>query len=175
MSREKTIPQAESPDADWRGAISKELKKAERLFVLGVGNRRRGDDAAGSLCVRLLSKQMAKKGAAREIRVLDAGETPESTTGLIREFRPTHVLIIDAAVGGHRPGTIFLIDREKISREDISTHRVPLLHLVRYLEETIGCRVVLVGIEPQEIAWRRPVSVAVREAAARLAAWLAKF
>jgi len=175
MNGAKTIPRAESPDADWRGAISKELKKAERLFVLGIGNRRKGDDAAGGLCVRLLNKQMAKKSAARKIRILDAGETPESATGLIRKFRPTHVLIVDAAVGDHQPGTIFFIDKKKILQEDISTHRLPLFHLVRYLEESIGCRVILVGIEPQEIAWRRPVSATVRAAAARLAAWLAGF
>jgi hydrogenase 3 maturation protease len=143
--------------------------------MLGVGNRRRGDDAAGSLCVRLLKKQMAKKGAAREVRVLDARETPESATGLIREFRPTHVLIIDAAAGGHQPGTVFLIDKRKIAQEDISTHRIPLAHLVRYLEVSIGCRVILIGIEPEEVGWGKPVSAPVRKAAARLAAWLAGF
>jgi hydrogenase 3 maturation protease len=116
---------------------------------------------------------MAKKSAARKIRILDAGETPESATGLIRKFRPTHVLIVDAAVGDHQPGTIFFIDKEKIRQEDISTHRIPLAHLVRYVEETIGCRVILVGIEPQAVAWGKPVSAAVRAAVYQLAAGLA--
>jgi hydrogenase 3 maturation protease len=174
MSGEKTIPPAEGPIADWRSGISKELKKAKRLFVLGVGNRRKGDDAAGNLCLRLLRKQMARKSAPRELRVLDAGETPESATGLIRDFRPTHILIVDAAVGGHQPGTIFFIDKEKIGHEDVSTHRLPLFHLVRYLEESIGCRVILVGIEPQEAAWGKPVSATVRAAVTDLAAYLAE-
>lgn len=193
MSGEKTIPRSEGPIADWRSGISKEIKRAERLFVLGVGNRRRGDDAAGSLCVRLLKKEIAqrkpradaspaesslllrtsRKGAPLELEVLDAGETPESVTGLIRDFQPTHVLVVDAAVGGHRPGTIFLIDKKKIRQEDISTHRLPLFHLVRYLEESIGCRVILVGIEPQESAWGKPVSATVRAAVSLLAAGLA--
>jgi hydrogenase 3 maturation protease len=160
-------------NANWGEAISRELEKAERLFVLGVGNRRKGDDAAGRLCVRLLRKQMVRRGAGREIRILDAGETPESATGLIREFRPSHVLIVDAALGGHRPGTIFLIDKEKIRQDDVSTHRLPLFHLVRYLEESIGCRVILVGIEPQVVAWGKPVSAAVRAAVSDLADGLA--
>ena len=142
------------------------------MFVLGVGNRQKGDDAAGSLCVRLLRKQMIKKKAARELRVLDAGETPESATSLVRELRPTHVLIVDAAVGGHQPGTIFVIDKKKIRQEDISTHRLPLYHLVRYLEESIGCQVILVGIEPQEVALGKPVSATVRAAVSHLAAGL---
>ena len=104
--------------------------------------------------------------------MIDAGETPENLTSLIREFRPTHVLIVDAAVAGYRPGTIFLVDRRKIRREDVSTHRLPLSLLARYLEESIGCRAILVGIEPTEVTWGKPVSPEVREAATELAAWL---
>ena len=192
MGRAKRIHPLKGPERDWRGDISRELKKAERLFVLGVGNRQRGDDAAGSLCVRLFKKGVAwrkrraealplesvrplrtlSNGASLELQVLDAGEAPESATGLIREFRPTHVLIVDAAVGGHQPGTIFIFDKEQIRQEEISTHRLPLFHLVRYLEKSLGCRVILVGIEPKGVAWGKPISAAVRAAAAHLAAWL---
>jgi hydrogenase 3 maturation protease len=76
-------------------------------------------------------------------------------------------------MGGQRPGTISLVDKKKIRQEDVSTHRLPLSLLVRYLEETIGCRVIVVGIEPKDVAWGKPASAAVRTAAARLAAWLA--
>jgi hydrogenase 3 maturation protease len=175
MSRTNKDRHVEVSNSDWQEAISRELENSERLFVMGVGNRRRGDDAAGGLCLRLLRKRMLGRKSTKELRALDAGEIPESATGLVREFRPTHVLIVDAALGGHQPGTIFIIDKEKISHEDISTHRIPLDHLVRYLVETIGCRVILVGIEPQEVAWGKPVSAPVREAATRLAAWLAGF
>jgi hydrogenase 3 maturation protease len=189
----KTRP-VKGADNNWRKGISRELEKARRLFVLGIGNCRKGDDAAGSLCIRLLTGELRPKrrhpdaqaetaGPPRkslrrfpslEVQVLDAGEAPESVTGFIREFRPTHVLIVDAAAAGHRPGTIFVIDRKKITQEDVSTHRLPLSLLARYLEESLVCRVILVGIEPRVIAWGRPVSAAVRMAAARLAAWLAE-
>jgi hydrogenase 3 maturation protease len=185
---------AKHPGQDWKRAISKRIKGAERLFVLGVGNPRKGDDGAGSLCARLLKRKIGQKGRSApagdfrsgcpggkagklhpfEVQVLDAGESPENATGLIREFRPTHVLIVDAALGGFEAGTIFIINRKKIAQEEISTHRIPLVHLVRYLEESIGCRVILVGIKPQEIAWGKPVSPAVKAGVARLAAWLAK-
>jgi len=183
---------------DWSSALSKKLKGAERLMVLGVGNPRKGDDAAGSLCISLLLRELnrrnrpagageverersshlqgsKKENPAHTIQALDAGESPENATGLIREFCPTHVLIVDAALGGFEPGTIFIVDRDKISQDDISTHRIPLVHLIRYLEAGVGCRVVLVGIEPKNLALGKPVSPPVKAAAARLAAWLVAF
>lgn len=183
-SARKTRPVKGGND-NWREGISKELEKTRRLFVLGIGNCCKGDDAAGSLFIRLLTRELTPKkhrtgalaeesGPPLEFQVLDAGEAPESVTGFIREFRPTHVLIVDSAVTGRRPGAIFIIDRKKISQEDVSTHRLPLSLLARYLEESIVCRVILVGIEPKEIAWGKPVSAAVRTAAARLSAWLAE-
>jgi hydrogenase 3 maturation protease len=176
----------------WRGAVSRALDSAERLFVLGIGNTERGDDAAGSLFIRLLGEELARrkprspasasvpraawpalgKSAPREFQTLDGGAAPENVTGLIRKFRPTHVLIIDAAVGSHRPGTIFVMDKNNIREDDISTHRPPLSHLVRYLEEDIGCRVILIGIEPKATGPGKPVSREVKAAAVRLAVWL---
>lgn len=192
-STRKTCP-LKGGGNNWRKGISRELEKARRLFILGIGNSRKGDDGAGSLCIRLLTRELSpekrptgapaeepgpprkssRKIPPLEVQALDGGEAPESVTGCIREFQPTHVLIVDAALAGRRPGTIFTIDRKKISQEDVSTHRLPLSLLAQYLEETIGCRVILVGIQPKEIAWGKPVSAAVRTAAARLSAWVAE-
>jgi len=185
---------ASKAKSDWREGISRELAAAKRLFVLGVGNVQRGDDAAGSLFIRRLKGELARRKSRRaapaagspasradlkksslvDLQVLDGGTAPENVTGVIRGFRPTHVLIVDAAAGGHRPGTIFIMDRDKIREDDISTHRLPLFHLARYLEEDIGCRVILLGIELKAAGPGRPVSREVRAAASRLAAWLGR-
>jgi hydrogenase 3 maturation protease len=135
---------------------------------MGVGNRRKADDGAGCLCIRILQQKLRKR-ALEDVQILDAGEVPENATGIIRRFSPTHILIIDAAVGGHEPGRVFAIDRRKIRRNDLSTHRIPLVHLVRFLEQSMKCRAILVGIEPQVIAWNQPMSPAVKAAAAGLA------
>lgn len=194
MNRLKNMSLHAHSGPDWSRELSAALRGAARLVVLGVGNPNKGDDAAGCLFVRGLQRELgrrersaragrretersgaqSKKFLLLEVLAFDAGEAPENSTGRIREFRPTHVLIVDAALGGFDPGTIFLIDREKISQDDISTHRIPLVYLVRYLEEDVGCRVILAGIEPKDLAWGKPVSSSVKAAAARLAAWLAR-
>ena len=99
------------------------------------------------------------------MKVLDGGEVPESATGIIRKFQPTHVLIIDAASAGHEPGTVFFVNKRKVPDDEITTHRIPFSHLVRYLEESVGCRVILLGIEPGDTQWGRPMSSAVSKSA----------
>ena len=165
-----------------------EFRAAERLFVLGVGNPDRADDGAGSRCARQLERLLARSsrpagqaGRTRleALQVLDGGEVPESATGVIRQFRPTHVLIIDAASAGRKPGAVFFIDKRKMAEDDLGTHRVPLSQLVRYLEESVGCRVVRVGIEPGDTSPGRLMSPAVRKSCKILAdafeeGWLRK-
>jgi hydrogenase maturation protease len=86
------------------------------------------------------------------------------------------VLIVDAASAGREPGTVFFIDKKKIPEDDLTTHRIPLSHLVRFLEETVGCRVILLGIEPCSLEpgkkVSRPVSQAVKAVADTLAGWM---
>jgi len=166
---------------DWRTRLAWELRAATRLFVLGVGNPDRADDGAGNLVARRLSRLLGRHPGRRSIeersirlpleaiQALDGGEVPESATGTIRRFQPTHILIIDAAAGGRGPGTVFFIDKRKIADDGVSTHRIPLSDLVRYLEESVGCRVVLVGIEPGDTSPGKPMSPAVRKSCEILA------
>jgi hydrogenase 3 maturation protease len=168
--------------ADWRKRLRWELRAARRLFVLGIGNPSRADDGAGSRCARQLERLLSRsplpadhvrRRTLEALQALGGGEVPESVTGVIRKFRPTHVLIVDAASAGREPGTVFFIDKKKIPENDLTTHRIPLSHLVRYLEETVGCRVVLLGIEPRSLEPGKKVSRPVNRAARSIAVSLA--
>jgi hydrogenase 3 maturation protease len=152
---------------DWRAGVETAARGAARIGVLGIGNDSRGDDAAGVLCVRDAGKVWAISSEAttsngRSILLLDGGETPESLTGPLRAFRPDLVILIDAVRGGGPPGTIFRIDPERISDEEVSTHRISLAMLVRYLETSLGTRVFFLGIEPVSTEWNAPLSPPVR-------------
>lgn len=149
------------------------MEKPGRLVVLGVGNEERGDDAAGVLCLRLVRRAAGRR---RDLLFLQGGVAPENMTGTIRAFSPSLVLILDAVLAGRRPGTIFAFDPESISEEELTTHRLPLSHLIRYLEKSIGCRVLCLGIQPQSLqaggALSRPVYLAIRTFARECAALL---
>jgi len=159
---------------DWRKAVAAAAAPARRIVACGIGNDLRGDDAAGLLCLRMIRKILKERprggaGSGRKIFLLEGGEAPENQTGRMRKFRPDLVLLIDAARGGHRPGDIFLVEKEQMSDEDVSTHRVSLLRLVRYLEESLGAPVVFLGIEPVTTEIGEHVSGPVRMATSLLA------
>jgi hydrogenase maturation protease len=158
----------------WKARLAKELGRPERLAVLGVGNVSRGDDAAGVLCAEALGR-LAGPSANPRLKVFVAHEAPENFTGAVRDFGPSHVLVIDAAAGGYPPGTVFRVEPAAIPDEDVSTHRTPLSTLAAYLEKTVGCRVVVLGVEPGVFEPGAGLSPEVARAVDRVAAWLAAF
>jgi hydrogenase 3 maturation protease len=164
---------------DWREQVDSAARSASRIAVLGIGSDLRGDDAAGVLCLRELGKVWGLSREAmtennRAIFLLDGGDTPESQTGLLRTFRPDLVILIDAARGGGPPGNIFRVDPDRISDEEVSTHRISLAMLVRYLETSLATRVLFLGIEPAALEWKEPISPLIRTSVRLLAEILAK-
>lgn len=140
----------------WRKELAREIGRSQRIAVLGIGNTARGDDGAGVLAARKLLARAAGSGVRTLVLVTE--EAPENFTGVVRAFSPELVLLLDAASGTGPPGTISLVDARHITEADISTHRIPLSRLVSYIEETIGCRVRVLGIEPASLDPGRGVS-----------------
>ncbi|OQB51917.1 MAG: Hydrogenase 3 maturation protease [Candidatus Aminicenantes bacterium ADurb.Bin147] len=161
---------------DWKAAVTAAADSAGRVVVCGIGNDLRGDDAAGPLCLQRLRTALdGRSGGSAPVRrvlFIDGGETPENETGRMRNFHPDLVLLIDAARGGRAPGEIFIVDPESIADEEISTHRISLSLLVRYLKESVRARVLFLGIEPVSTSLHAQVSEPVRRAADELAAFL---
>ena len=61
-----------------------------RVVVIGVGNPLRGDDAVGMAVIDHLERR-----ALKNVLLLRAESAPENFTGPIREYEPTHVLMVD--------------------------------------------------------------------------------
>ena len=59
-----------------------------------------------------------------------------------------HVLFLDAADMGARPGTIAVIEPERIPVSLVSTHVLPLSVVMDYVERETGAGVTLLGIQP---------------------------
>jgi len=162
--------------ASWKTAAAIILERAARVAICGVGNDLRGDDAAGILCLRSIKRRFPAAGSARKAFLfIDGGETPENQTARIREFRPDLVVLIDAARSGRRRGEIFVVAKEAIADEEVSTHRISLALLIRFIEESIGASVLFLGIEPGSTEPGVSVSAAVRRAARTVGEYFGRY
>jgi hydrogenase 3 maturation protease len=61
------------------------------------------------------------------------------------------------------PGTIELIDKNKIAQYNVSTHAMPLSFLIKYLETTGSFKIRLLGIQPKNMELGDYLSVEVKE------------
>ncbi len=68
-------------------------------------------------------------------------------TGAIRDFQPTHVIIVDAANFHSAPGEARIIPSKAIANTSVSTHSLPLHLFIGYVKESICTNVVLIGIQ----------------------------
>lgn len=157
-------------------ALATWLTGCTRLAVMAVGSRLRGDDAAGLLTTVLLRRQLARRQAAMEVLLVSGDTAPENVTGQIKHFRPTHLLILDAADtgGGRAPGHIDQVDPNSLSSNlSANSHSLPIKMVIEYIHHYTPCAVTIVGIQPQSIRFGQRVSLPVREACRRLAGMLA--
>jgi hydrogenase 3 maturation protease len=169
---EKNRPSTPACEPVWQSLLLHRLEGARRIVLLGIGQPLKGDDAAGVFVARSIARH-PRIAKSEEIAVIVAADTPESRTAEIRRFSPSHVLMIDAGSGGQVPGTIFFPEFREMEPEEITTHRLPLSLLARYLEETVPCKVILVAIEPASFSSGRKLSPPVRRTAGQLARFLA--
>jgi hydrogenase 3 maturation protease len=122
-----------------RGRITNTL----RLAIVGIGDECTLPDRLGMHAAREIKKENFPG-----VEVFLAGTVPESITGPLRRYRPDHVLFLDAADMGARPGTIAGIESEQIPATLVSTHVLPLSVVMEYVERETGAGVTLLGIQP---------------------------
>ncbi|MBN1823933.1 MAG: hydrogenase maturation peptidase HycI [Endomicrobiales bacterium] len=145
--------------------LKKNLNNREGVVVLGVGSELRGDDVAGMLAAELISK----KSKNRSLKVILGGTAPENFTGEIKKLSPSHLIMIDAADTGAKPGTISIIDSETVGGISFSTHMMPLKVMVDYIRESINCSVLIIGIQPKNIKFGAKVSREIKTSATQIA------
>ena len=133
-------------------------------IVIGVGNRDRGDDAAGPLVCDRLRARLGPTAAIRtfvcEGSILDLA---------LHWEHDDHVIIVDAAQPGAEPGRIITIDAcddPLPTPGALSTHEIDVSVAIE-LARAIGrmpARLLLIGIEAEAVGWRAPPSAPVEAA-----------
>jgi hydrogenase 3 maturation protease len=143
------------------GFIEDFLSGSEKVAVLGAGSVLMSDDAAGILVTEHLIGAIGKRN---NLKIMNGCTAPENFTGEIKDHGPDRLIVLDAADMKEKPGSIMIIDPDVIEGVTFSTHMLPLKVMLNYLKKEIGCRVLILGIQPLNAEFGTVVSQEVLEA-----------
>jgi hydrogenase 3 maturation protease len=114
-----------------------------KIAILGIGNRLKRDDGAGSILAENLS--------LRGLTSFDSAVVPENFTGALRKAAPDTLIIVDACAMGLKPGEFRKIALKRIDDEDtFSSHSPGIIELISYIGEFIP-EIIFIGIEPESM------------------------
>jgi len=145
------------------------IARGKRVALIGVGNEMRRDDGVGVLLARKLRGKLS-----RRFQLIEAGTVPESYIDKVREFRPTHVLVIDAAQLGTKPGNSKLLSPKKVKGLSISTHTLPLNVFAEFVEKETDSKVKILAIQPKALEFGEGLTDELATAAEELTSALVR-
>ncbi len=148
--------------------IEKDLKtwlvNAEKIVLAGVGNPIRSDDYVGLKLVEDLKGKLPPK-----VLLIEAETVPESYLSDIEAFHPSHVLLIDAAFLGLKPGDASLVDAERIVETSaVTTHLLPLRVFCEFVKQSTGAKIGLLLVEPMSMEFGEGLTAPVQATVERL-------
>ncbi len=115
-----------------------------RVVVLGVGNRFRRDDGAGSLLAERLEGQT-------NVYAIDAGAVPENYLEKVARSRPDTILILDAVDFGGAPGDLRILEPQLVGPSGVSSHALSLQITADFLKARTQARLAVLAIQPADI------------------------
>jgi hydrogenase 3 maturation protease len=154
--------------------IKKELKEwlssAEKVVIAGIGNSIRMDDFVGVKIVQGVQGKVSDR-----VYLIECETVPESFIQEIIDFNPTHVLLIDAAILGLKPGASRLIKPKQLTDfPAFSTHMLPLRIFCEYLNKTTKAKIALLLIEPKKTDFGEGLTPEVEAVAKEITDFLIK-
>jgi hydrogenase 3 maturation protease len=150
------------------GDVEKDLKDwfegKIRVVVVGVGNPIRQDDNVG---LKILEGLQGK--VPDSVCLLECEMVPEGYLLDIEEFMPSHVLLIDSAVLGCKPGEVSLVKLNEVAAfSAISSHMLPLRLFCEYVEKSTGAKIRLLLVEPKTMGFGEELSPELAASAMKL-------
>jgi hydrogenase 3 maturation protease len=133
-----------------------QLRRKEKMVLMGIGNIDRGDDGVGVL----LASRLASSNSIKSIVCEDV---PENYTGVVRSENPNVILLLDAVDFGGEPGDVILLEADELTGDRFSTHRPSLKLLMDYLSLETKADTLLLGIQPACIQHNNTLSHGVQE------------
>lgn len=140
------------------------LSNAQKVVIAGIGNPLRKDDFVGVEVVRNLRDRVSQF-----VYLIECETVPESFIEPITEFKPTHILIVDAAMLNLTSGSSRLIEPNQMMKHTaVSTHALPLRIFCEYLAKTTDAKIALLVIQPEDTDFGEGLTSKLRETATTL-------
>jgi hydrogenase 3 maturation protease len=132
------------------------------VVVMGIGNPCRGDDAAGGLVA-------AQIRDVPGVYAIDAQDVPENHWRQVANQRPDTIVLVDSVNLYSAPGSVAVLDKDRIAGYWPTTHRMPVGVLMNYFERETHARVFMIGIQPGQTEFMQSVSAEVQASIAAVA------
>ena len=162
---------SEEQNVDIESSLKEWFSGAERVVIAGIGNPFRRDDFVGVEIVRNLQNKVSES-----VFLIEAETVPENFMQQIANFKPTHILLVDAGIINKEAGASQLADPTQLMRKtSISTHTLPLRIFCDYLTETTGAKISLLIIQPKDTSFGEGLTPKLRETATNLTNLLLNF
>ena len=142
-------------------ALEKWFEGAKRVVAAGIGNPIRSDDFVGVKIVQDLTGKVSDK-----VHLLECETVPESFMQEIVDLKPSHVLLIDAAVLGLKPGETRLVFPEQVADfPAVTTHVLPLRIFCEYITKMTEAKIALLLVEPENTEFGEGLTPEVQKTA----------
>jgi hydrogenase maturation protease len=135
-------------------------RKQWRAIVAGVGNLLMSDDGVGVHAAKFL-----KNDLPTDVLVLDVGTAVLHALSFVSQT--DCLIVVDAMLGGGRPGTVYATQREDLIQPErfSSVHAMGLLSAIQTLpEHERPSECFVVGVEPAVLAYGMELSPVVEAA-----------
>lgn len=150
-----------------RRSLEAWLKGSEKVVILGVGSSLRRDDHVGVEVVIELQGKVPGK-----VDLIECETVPENFIEPIINLKPSHLLIIDAALLNRQPGSVMFVRPDQIKGVPVSTHTLPLSILLEYVSKETGAKVAILAINPKDTGFGEDLTEELKEARQKVAALL---
>jgi hydrogenase 3 maturation protease len=156
--------------SSFKESLKKWLNEATSVVIAGIGNEIRRDDFVGVKIIQDLQGKVSQK-----VHLIECETVPESFMDEIVELKPSHVLLIDAAMLQLNPGETRLYDAAKVTNiPAITTHMLPLRVFCDYITQMGQTKLALLLIEPKNTDFGEGLTEEVDESATRVVEVLLK-
>lgn len=144
---------------DLKTNLTEWLMNSKKIVIAGIGNPIRSDDLIGVKIVQELKNQVSK-----EVELYECETIPESFIEPITKLNPTHILLIDAAFLGLKPGESRLVEPKKIINfSPITSHTLPLRIFCELIEKMTDAKIALLLIEPKNTDFGEKLSIEAKD------------